>query len=152
MPMLCRFESIEIFAGPLWDAAAVCWRSRLIKFEPLSLGFRITREASSASLLISMYERAAVHVLYMYFCTAVWMLYMYLHVSTCIFHLRTAGTAACIYYMLSMLRVPHDLVLLPFMPVPIEWLVLFIKCQCLVVAKSLLFVPSSTLFEYIGVH
>ena len=96
----------------------------LIKFEPLSLGFRITREASSASLLISMYELAAVHVLYMYQSTAVCILNMYLHVATCNFHLRTAGTAACIYYMLSMLRVPHDLVLLPFMPVLVECLVL----------------------------
>ena len=51
----------------------------------------------------------------------------YLHnvpLSTCIFHSRTAGTAACIYYMLSMLRVPLDLLLLPIMPVPIECLVL----------------------------
>ena len=95
----------------------------LAKFGSLSFGFRIKREASRASLLISMYECAAVHVLYMYFSTAVCTLYMYSHVPTsCIFHSRTADTVACIYYMLSMLRVPHDLVLLPLMPVPIECL------------------------------
>ena len=68
--------------------------------------------ALMASLLISVSELAALHVIYMYHGTGTCTIS-----CTCMyFHALTAGTAACNFYMLSMVRVP-------LVPVPIMYLV-----------------------------
>ena len=58
--------------------------------------------ALMASLLISVSELAALHVIYMYHGTGTCTIS-----CTCMyFHALTAGTAACSCYMLSMVHVP----------------------------------------------
>ena len=99
-----------------------------------------------------MCELAAVHVLCMYFSTAVRVSYMYF--AFVYMYLPFAYHRYGCMYLLHALYVTRTTWIGTFTTHAGTYRVFgtFFECQCLVVAKSLLFVPSSTIFEYIGVH